>query len=192
MEDNGIKFENWVTVRANNIKIENGPYLVTIINQLDIRKVEYATYNDGVWTINDSEQHKNWEVIAYIPNLPMNVIPYDKSIQKFKRGDIIVWDDKYGNHNWMIIDSFDYPSDRAARAAIGKLFVDEFTNVIYTSWVPSYYSDFARFATEEEIDTICLELRDHYRLEHNRRILELELKNPRKDIYERVINLLEE
>lgn len=93
---------------------------------------------------------KWWYVDGYYRNRPED--------RKLKVGDAIVYsrDDKFKEVGIIIINSFDFPGDTAARALIGSLphYNESYGIITYTY---TYYSDFApgfsyyRMATREEM-----------------------------------------
>ena len=155
--------ENWIRV-DNSTNIQNGAYLVTIIDNSGHRRTELATYSNRVWTINDKDKNELCYVVAYYNNKILDTFtPYQGDISKFKKGDIIVWThSQYKDKTcWMLIKSFDYPSDRAARALIGRNWYSE-TGSVYGDWVPNSFGDDCHLATNEEKQKIYLDILVHF------------------------------
>lgn len=155
----------WIPV-TNNRPIKNGPYLVTAVNSVDSRTIGYALYNENTgWTFlaNDGEE-KRWNIIAYLPEINHLMEPYLKPVMKFQKGDIIVWTHPtYKKTSWMLIRSFDYQSDKAARAVIGKSWFGNDMFTIYGDWVPNNFGDDVHIATEEEKQVIYKEMLNHFK-----------------------------
>ena len=125
----------------------------------------------------------------------------DNCPQQFSKGDIIVWHDRTDKEKsvlcWMIISGFDYPSDRAARARIGKSYNQYSYNssVIYGGWCPNNFGEDVRLANDEEIGSILIELSNYY--QHGfkegigEEILKLDLHGFRDDLYEKILEMME-
>jgi hypothetical protein len=186
-EENKIEFKNWVPIHGNNVNIKDGMYLVTLLSPYDDRTVELASYSDGKWLINNSERYHGWKVIAFLKKEQEEFIPYGKPVQQFKKGDVIIWTNrKTKESDWMLIGSFDYQSDRAARSRIGKC-----EGYIYSDWVPNGLIEDARLASQEEIVSFCSELVSYYSsMRNGSKILELDLKNLREDLFNKIIEQL--
>lgn len=188
-----MKVDKWQRIYGTNYFAENGPYLVTVEDSLGRRFTTFAEYKNGEWIIigNGLMVQSSCRVVAFLDQDINNIIEaYDGPTQKFKVGDTIVWDDKEYGKCWMVIKGFDFPSDMAARAAIGKN-----VSIVYTDFSPgSLTSDNARLADENELNDIINQITEHYKSYYNikgefigKTILELDyLKSANKEIYEMV------
>ena len=195
--------EKWIPITGNVKLIDNGAYFVTLIDSCDRRKIELATYLNGTWVPNNPSLNEGCKVIAYLPTITDNILPFDGNIQRFKVGDVIVWnndDDKEKKVMcWMIIGSFDYPSDRAARAKVGKEYFSKDVQTTYTGWSPNKFGKNTRLATDDEISKICDELLIYYKTNFNvhnnnvgKSMLKLDLQELRPDLYDRIIDMWDE
>lgn len=186
-----MKVDNWQAIYGTNYSAENGTYLVTVEDTLGRRFTSFAENKNGVWTINGNNlmDQSSCRAVAFL-NQDINKIidAYEGPIQKFKKGDVIVWDDKEYGKCWMVIKGFDFPSDMATRAAIGKNIT-----TVYTDFSPeSLTSDNARLADENELNDIINQITEHYKSYYNikgefigKTILELDyLKSANNEIYE--------
>lgn len=180
--------EKWKPIA--NLNITNGCYLVTVVNQVNNRYVDIATYTDGVWVFNNNILNEtSVKVVAIIDNV-RDLEPYDKPVMKFNKGDIIVWTHpEHKTECWMIISSFDYLADNAARAVIGKLaFPDCYK--IYNDFCPGYLNDDVHIATEDEKKRIYDEIVYTYYNDitmHGYTLMEMDLKK-----YPMILNELKE
>jgi len=195
--------EKWIPIMNSNRTIENGAYIVTLLGPCDRRKTEVATYFNGTWVVNNPDRNNGYKVIAYMLNLEDNIIPYEGSVQQFKVGDIIVWNNDKDVEKrimcWMLIGSFDYPSDRAARAKVGKEYFSKDIQTIYTGWSPNNFGKNTRLATDDEVSKICDELLNYYKTNFNvsnrnvgRAMIALDLQELRPDLYDRISNMWNE
>lgn len=188
-----MKIDNWQKIYGESYSAENGTYLVTVEDNLGERFVTFAEYNNREWIINGNNlmNQSSCKVVAFF-NQDINKIidAYDGPIQKFKIGDIIVWDDKKYGKSWMVINGFDFPSDIAARAAIGKS-----VGIVYTDFCPSSLTrDNVRLADENERIDIINQIVEYYKSYVNgngeaigKTILEYDfLKSANNEIYEMV------
>lgn len=165
-EEFKIELSNsWIPVTSNK-KIEDGPYLVTIANYIEHRKVVFGLFQSGHgWTLlTDLYDATNWKIIAYLPSVDNYIAPYEKPVMKFTKGDFIVWTHpKHKKMSWMVISSFDYQSDNAARALIGKNWYNDEVYTIYGDWVPNKFGDDCHIATNEEKLIIYDEMLNHFK-----------------------------
>ena len=123
-----------------------------------------------------------------------------KTKQKFSKGDIIVWHDNSDKEKsvlcWMIISNFDYPSDRAARARVGKSYnqYSYKSSVIYGGWCPNNFGEDVRLANDEEVGSILIELSNYYQHEFKEgigeEILKIDLLGFRDDLYEKILEMM--
>ncbi len=192
--------DKWKKVNGFNGTINNGAYIVTLENKVGQRTIDMATYINGVWALNRYNTQL-WTVIAYIDDISTTLIPFEGNIQKFKKGDVIVWHDNNDIKKtimcWMVIGSFDYESDRAARAQIGKSYFSQEIQTIYNSWVPNNFGEDVRLATDTEVNIICDELATYYKtnfiMPHGNmgpKMLKNDLEGLRPDLYLKVLNLV--
>lgn len=195
--------EKWEPITNSNRIIENGAYIVTLLGPYDRRKTEVATYFNGTWVVNNPDRNNGYKVIAYMLNPEDSIIPYEGSVQQFKVGDIIVWNNDKDTEKrimcWMLIGSFDYPSDRAARAKVGKEYFSKDIQTIYTGWCPNNFGKNVRLATDDEVSKICDELLNYYKTNFKvsgrnvgRAMIALDLHELRPDLYDRITDMWDE
>ena len=195
--------EKWVVTKGNTKPLDNGAYVVTIIDGLDHRKVELAMYLNGTWVLNNADRHTNCRVIAYMKDIQSTFVPFEGTIQEFSKGDIIVWHNDADKNKtvmcWMLIGSFDYPSDRAARAVVGKEYFSQDVQTTYGNWVPNNFGKDVRLATETEINIVTEEMLNYYKTQFvaryanvGKEIMRIDLEEIRLDLYNKLLNMWDE
>ena len=195
--------DKWVRTKGDTKPLDNGAYVVTIIDELDTRKVELAMYFNGTWVLNNADQHKDCRVIAYMKDIQSTFFPFEGTIQEFSKGDIIVWHNNADKNKtvmcWMLIGSFDYPSDRAARAVVGKEYFSQDVQTTYDNWTPNNFGDDVRLATETEINIITEEMLHYYKTQFitkfgnvGKEIMKIDLEEIKPDIYHKLLNMWDE
>ena len=160
--------DKWVPVNSKNPS-SNGTYIVTVTNNTNKRVIAFAVYTtDNGWTLlankGDSAQ---WKIIAYIPDINDMIMPYSGTIQTFAVGDIITWTHPQYKDKicWMLISSFDYASDNAARATIGRNWYGD-EGLVYTNWVPDFFGNDCHLATVEERKKIYIDMFVHFKKDY--------------------------
>lgn len=181
---------NWKTIYGGNHHIDEGFHIVTIENSIGGRFVTLAEYKDTQWKVQKDVPFSDYKVVAFLKDNVNNFVEhYSGPTNHFKKGDVIVWDE-----GWMVIGSFDYPSDIAARAAVGRCH-----NLIYDDFVPSRAEN-QHLADENELNDIKTQLVDYYKSKTNARdenisleYLELcDLKSVNSELYQYIKEKIEE
>lgn len=181
----------------------SGTYITTLLHKTHgHRETSMCEYKDGRWVLPKAYDNNIWRVIAFIENIK-SISPYNGRVQEFNKGDIIVWtrkDDETNTMLWMIISSFDYEADNAARAAIGKEFfyttdacgtITHKWFTTYEDWVPNEFGNDVHIATEEEKEKVYKEIIKHYKTYGKKgySLMETILKRKHYDIFTIIDNL---
>ena len=100
--------------------------------------------------------------------------------------------------SWMLIGSFDYLADCAARATIGENWYSDNVSTIYGNWVPNSFGNDVRLANDEEKQTIYKIMLQHYKTQYcfnkgtvNERNVGYEIMHAELKEHPLVLNLLD-